>query len=141
MPQFPEGLDPRDMSAQDALEITKTAFTHLIQNVPGGDLRDLFQIVVGEMYIRSDNDDIWEEQWSIASESVLEMFNPETCPMPEILQDYIDAREELNVQKAARFDNAFSGEAKGELAKLFELHGVVETDDVDDEDEAPGQYL
>lgn len=134
MDEFPKGMGP-----EEALELTKMAFQQLSQNVGGADLRDLFQIVVGEMYIRSETDETWEEQWHLASESVKEMFNPDTTPDPEVLADYTDAREELNEARARRFDNAFADEATMELKAMFDKHGVVP--DVDGDDQTPGQYL
>lgn len=124
----------------DPMELTKHAFTHLTQQVSADDLRDLFQIVVGEMYIRSDSDDDFAVLWTTATDTVFEMFNPETCPVPEILQGYIDAREELLEAKTRRFSNvSFEQEAVNDLERLFNTHGVIEEDTPPDD--TPGLYL
>lgn len=120
----------------DPMEASKAAFQLMVQQLSGGDLRDFFQIVVGEMYIRGDTDEAFAEGWQQLSDSVLEMFNPLTSPDPETLEGYIEARDELNEAKERRFSNAFEAEAASELQALFEQHGVV-----DEGDETPGLYL
>ena len=123
---------------RDPLDQTKAAFQLMMQQMSGPDLRDFFQIVVGEMFIRAENDEDFQTGWASLSGSVVEMFNPDTSPDRETLQGYLDAREELNVQREKRFTNAFESEASAELSALFDEHGVIEDETPDD---TPGLYL
>ena len=128
-----------DLGGKDPMEMTKQAITALVQNIAGGDLRDIFQIVVGEMYIRSETDELFAERWGDVSEKVLEMFNANTTPEPEILSDYQEARNELNEARARRFDSGFEGDALNELKALFDQHGVAE--EPGENPDTPGLYL
>ena len=115
------------------------AMQRVVTMIPGSDLTQLFQVVVGEMFIRSSSPADFVEKWSATEQHVRTFFDPENCPAPDILEDYLKEQAELARQKEVRFSNAFEDEATSELEGLFKKHGVVE--EKREDPDTPGQYL
>lgn len=112
------------------------AMQAIVTLVPGSDLTALFQVVVGEMFIRSGTPPEFFEKWGEVDQKVRTFFDQENCPDPDILEDYLAEQAALQAKMAVRFSNAFETDAEGELQELFKQHGVI-----DEKNEPPGQYL
>ena len=119
----------------DNREEALAAFTLLTETVDGGTLRQLFQIIVGEIFIRSHDDDDFIDVWEGISTAVTEMFNPETTPHKEVLQGYIDARTALLELKSRRFENVEMSSPTSPAKQYGHLSVAPDSED------APGQYL
>lgn len=96
--------------------------------------------MITEMFIRTHpDDDFMESNWDLVDEDVREMFNPETTPQRDVLDEYQELRNEFHV-KQQEAGPALTPEQMEESFE-FELNALLGKQGVLADDVVYGNYL